>query len=71
LDTVLFMGWFGPRGLASVVLTLFALELLNPFPGENTFILVVFVTVLFSVVAHGITALPISKIYVRRTKINN
>ncbi|EKQ52055.1 MAG: NhaP-type Na+(K+)/H+ antiporter [Methanobacterium sp. Maddingley MBC34] len=66
LDTVLFMGWFGPRGLASVVLTLFALELLNPFPGENTFILVVFVTVLFSVVAHGITALPLSKIYVRR-----
>ena len=68
LDTVLFMGWFGPRGLASVVLTLFALELLNPFPGENTFILVVFVTVLFSVVAHGITALPLSKIYVRRNQ---
>jgi sodium/hydrogen antiporter len=68
LDTILFMGWFGPRGLASVVLTLFALELLNPFPGENTFILVVFVTVLFSVIAHGITALPLSKIYVRRNK---
>ena len=68
LDTLLFMGWFGPRGLASIVLTLFALELLDPFPGENTFILVVFITVLFSVVAHGITAMPISKIYVRRNQ---
>jgi len=68
LDSALFMGWFGPRGLASVVLTLFALELLNPFPGENTFVLVVFITVFFSVVAHGITALPLSRIYVRRNQ---
>lgn len=65
-DTALFMGWFGPRGLASVVLTLYALERLTTFPGENTFILVVFITVLFSVVAHGVTALPLSKLYIKR-----
>lgn len=67
-DTLLFMGWFGPRGLASIVLTLYALERLNPFPGENTFILVVFITVLLSVVAHGITALPLSKLYAKKQK---
>jgi len=64
-DSTLFMGWFGPRGLASVVLALIALERLSPFPGQETFILTVFITVFFSVIAHGITALPFSKLYLR------
>ncbi|PKL74028.1 MAG: sodium:proton antiporter [Methanobacteriales archaeon HGW-Methanobacteriales-2] len=62
-DSTLFMGWFGPRGLASVVLALIALERLSPFQGQETFILTVFITVFFSVIAHGITALPFSKLY--------
>lgn len=66
LDTVLFIGWFGPRGLASVVLALLALEQLNIFPGDSTFITVVFITVLISVFAHGITAIPLSNIYAKR-----
>jgi NhaP-type Na+/H+ or K+/H+ antiporter len=69
-SSTLFMGWFGPRGLASVVLALIALEELGSFPGEDTFILAVFVTVLFSVVAHGVTALPLSRRYVNRFKSN-
>jgi len=64
-DSVLFMGWFGPRGLASVVLALIALERLSPFPGQDTFILTVFITVFLSVIVHGITALPFSKLYLR------
>lgn len=64
-DSTLFMGWFGPRGLASVVLALIALERLSPFQGQETFILTVFITVFFSVIAHGITALPFSKLYLR------
>lgn len=68
IDSTLFMGWFGPRGLASVVLALIALEELGSFPGEETFILAVFTTVLFSVVAHGVTALPLSEIYVKNMK---
>jgi NhaP-type Na+/H+ or K+/H+ antiporter len=67
-DTVLFIGWFGPRGLASIVLALLALEELKIFPGDSTFISVVFVTVLFSVFAHGITASPLSNIYAARNK---
>jgi NhaP-type Na+/H+ or K+/H+ antiporter len=59
------MGWFGPRGLASIVLALIALERVEVFPGQNTFILAVFITVLFSVVAHGITALPLTNRYIR------
>lgn len=68
IDSTLFMGWFGPRGLASVVLALIALEELGSFPGEETFILAVFTTVLFSVVAHGVTALPLSETYVNNMK---
>jgi len=66
IDSILFMGWFGPRGLASIVLALIALEQLETFPGQNTFILAVFITVLFSVIAHGITALPFSKLYLKK-----
>jgi sodium/hydrogen antiporter len=70
-DTVLFIGWFGPRGLASMVLGLLALEELKVFPGDTTFITVVFVTVLLSVFAHGLTASPLSNLYARKiSRIN-
>ncbi|MGZ7068592.1 MAG: cation:proton antiporter domain-containing protein [Methanobacterium sp.] len=69
-DSVLFIGWFGPRGLASIVLALLALEELKVFPGDTTFITVVFITVLISVFAHGVTASPLSNIYARRNKQN-
>jgi NhaP-type Na+/H+ or K+/H+ antiporter len=71
LDSVLFMGWFGPRGLASIVLALVALETIPEFPGKSTFILTVLITVLLSVVLHGITALPLSKMYIKRAKNQN
>jgi len=67
-DSVLFMGWFGPRGLASIVLALVALEKVPFFPGMDTFILTVSITVLLSIVLHGITALPLSKLYIKRNK---
>ncbi len=65
-DSVLFIGWFGPRGLASIVLALLAISQLGSFPGKDTFISVVFITVMLSVFAHGLTASPLSNIYARR-----
>jgi sodium/hydrogen antiporter len=56
--TVLFMGWFGPRGLASIVLGLVYLEHETHSPGEPTIRLAVMVTVLLSIFAHGLSALP-------------
>ncbi len=71
-DSVLFIGWFGPRGLASIVLALLALEELKVFPGDTTFITVVFITVLLSVFAHVLTASPLSNIYAKRiSRINS
>ena len=61
--TVLFMGWFGPRGLASIVLGLVYLEQETRLPGEKTIRLTVMVTVWLSIFAHGLSALPGINIY--------
>jgi len=64
--TVLFMGWFGPRGLASIVLGLVYLEQEAKLPGESTIRLAVIVTVLLSIFAHGLSALPGINLYTRK-----
>jgi NhaP-type Na+/H+ or K+/H+ antiporter len=56
--TTLFMGWCGPRGLASIVLGLVYLEGETGLPGESTIKFTVMATVLLSIFAHGLTALP-------------
>lgn len=56
--TVAFMGWFGPRGLASIVLGLVYLEQEKHLPGEQITRLAVMATVLLSIFAHGLTATP-------------
>ena len=63
--TVLFMGWFGPRGLASVVLGLIYLEELTAIHINQSIILTVIATVLLSVLLHGVSAAPLSKVYAR------
>jgi NhaP-type Na+/H+ or K+/H+ antiporter len=57
-STTLFMGWFGPRGLASIVLGLVYLEDEISLPGESTIRITVMATVLLSIVAHGLSTLP-------------
>ena len=63
--TVLFMGWFGPRGLASLVLALVYLEEETHAGGEATVRLAVLVTVLLSIFLHGISARPGIRFYAR------
>jgi sodium/hydrogen antiporter len=57
-STVLFMGWFGPRGLASIVLGLVTIEHATDLPGESMLRLVLMATVLLSILAHGLSAQP-------------
>lgn len=64
-ETVLFLGWFGPRGLASVVLLLIAMEEAKGIPGLETISLAVITTVLISIFAHGISAGPAGNWYSR------
>jgi len=64
--TILFMGWFGPRGLASIVLGLIYLEHEVHLANESTIITAVAFTVLLSIFAHGISALPGIRLYARK-----
>lgn len=65
--TVTFMGWFGPRGLASIVLGLVYLEEEKHLPGEQVTRLAVMATVLLSIFAHGLTAVPGIRLHARLT----
>jgi NhaP-type Na+/H+ or K+/H+ antiporter len=66
-DTVLLMGWFGPRGLASVVFTLLArVELQAAGRPVDTLVVTATWTIALSVIFHGLTAQPLSTWYARR-----
>ena len=60
--TVAFLGWFGPRGLASIVFALLLLEE-GGLPGQDVVLSAAFVAVALSVLAHGISAAPLSRRY--------
>jgi NhaP-type Na+/H+ or K+/H+ antiporter len=62
--TVAFAGWFGPRGLASIVFALIVVEE-SGLPGTELIVRVTTLTVLLSVVAHGVTATPLTSRYAR------
>ncbi len=61
--TVAFMGWFGPRGLASIVFAVIVEDAHLPHTSE--IVTITFVTVGLSVLAHGISATPLVNRYVR------
>jgi len=63
LPTIVFMGWFGPRGLASIVFGLLVLE--RGVPEANTLLATVAVTVVLSVFLHGFTSVPFVAMYHR------
>jgi len=63
LPTVLFAGWFGPRGLATIVFSLTVLQE-SELPGVALVGQVATVTVLLSVLVHGLTAAPLTDRYV-------
>jgi len=56
----LFIGWFGPRGLASIVFAIIVFEI--ELPHKDTIILTAVCTILLSIILHGFTANPFIKI---------
>ncbi len=64
--SVLFIGWFGPRGIASVVYGLSILDEDNLSGGDIIFNTMA-VTVLLSIFAHGLTAYPGATWYGKKT----
>lgn len=59
--TVAFVGWFGPRGLASIILGLVVVDDANGLAGLSQIFVIMVATVLLSVFAHGVTAAPLSR----------
>lgn len=63
----LFLGWFGPRGLASILFTLLMMEQFD-FPGEEELLACVSLTVGLSILLHGLTAMPLAKLIEHHSK---
>jgi sodium/hydrogen antiporter len=62
--TLGFLGWFGPRGLASIVFAVIVIEESN-LPHEHLIVLAIYLTVGLSVLAHGLSAAPLAGRYAR------
>jgi len=65
-DEKLFMGWFGPRGMASIVFAVMVIS--ERLPGGDTIASTVVCTILFSIIAHGLSANPAIAMLVARLK---
>ena len=67
LRTQLFLGWFGPRGLASILFVLLILEDMAIIHGSELLAITV-LTVALSALLHGVTAAPLANWYGRRAQ---
>ena len=65
-DAQLFLGWFGPRGLASIVFVVIVMG--ENVAGADTLVATVVCTVTLSILAHGLSANPFSEIFAARAK---
>ena len=61
-STIAFIGWFGPRGIASVLYLLMAVAAIG-IDGYERIMSVIVLTIMISVFAHGISATPLSRLY--------
>ena len=58
IESRLFLAWFGPRGLASIVFAVIVLN--NDLPGAELISVAVACTIILSAFAHGVTARPLA-----------
>lgn len=61
--TIAFVGWFGPRGLATIVFVILILEEHQELPHEDLLLTTAVVTIGLSVLAHGLSAAPLAQRY--------
>ncbi|PKG40050.1 cation:proton antiporter [Psychromonas sp. Urea-02u-13] len=64
--TMAFIAWFGPRGIASILYVLIVAHEVGGVAGFETIYAVVTVTVLMSIVAHGLSAQPLANWYSKK-----
>lgn len=66
--TKLFLGWFGPRGLASIVFAVIVVE--KDLPGSRFIAMTVVCTVFLSLILHGLSAGPLSSWIVKKEHVD-
>jgi NhaP-type Na+/H+ or K+/H+ antiporter len=62
----LFIGWFGPRGLASIVFAVIVLD--SKLPNADLVAMTVTCTIIISIIAHGISANPLVTAFAAKTR---
>lgn len=68
MSTVLFIGWFGPRGIASILYTLTIVHEIGSIKGHEEIYAVISLTIFLSIILHGISAQPFVSRYVKMHK---
>ncbi len=63
--TRLFYGWFGPRGIASILYILIAVHQLGGVEGHETIFSVASLTIVLSIFLHGFSAQPLAILYAK------
>jgi NhaP-type Na+/H+ or K+/H+ antiporter len=63
----LFIGWFGPRGLASIVFAVMVVE--SGLPDSGPLAMTVVCTIILSIIGHGVTANPWARAYGKRRRL--
>lgn len=61
--TILFIGWFGPRGIASILYVLIVVHQIGSIKGHETMYAVITLTILLSIFLHGLSAQPLARLY--------
>jgi NhaP-type Na+/H+ or K+/H+ antiporter len=65
LSTRLFYGWFGPRGIASILYILVAVSQLGDIHGHEEVFAVASLTICLSIILHGLSAQPLAVLYAK------
>jgi len=68
VSTMLFIGWFGPRGIASILYVLIIVGKINTIEGHEKIFAVITLTILLSIFLHGLTAKPFANLYGNKHK---
>ena len=68
LSTRLFIGWFGPRGIASILYILVAVHQLGTIQGHEEIFAAASLTILLSIILHGLSAQPLAIRYSKHHK---
>jgi len=61
----LFIGWFGPRGIASILYVMVVVQKIHDISGHETLYATITLTILLSIILHGLSAKPFVKLYAK------